>query len=66
MKWLKNNRGGWVSDDGHWVIRRVSFLKITYWLYRDHTRYTPTGKFEDSLYFTTANRAKKYVESLTD
>ena len=66
--WRKTADGGWLSPDGRWKVRNTSFLKPMFWLYdtRTHTRYTPTGKYEDAVHFATAAEAKRFAESLSN
>ena len=50
---------GWVSGDGRWRVRKVQRV---FWIYRDHQRFTPTGRFEDVLSYTSALAAKARCE----
>ena len=61
--WKRTATGNWLSSDGRWLIRGPIFGKPMYWLYDaiNHCRFTPTGKHDDSVSFTTLRDAKKYV-----
>lgn len=56
---------GWVSTDGVWTIRGPIFGQPMFWLYRDGSRFTPTGRYNDAVSFTTAAEAKAFVERET-
>jgi hypothetical protein len=74
MKWRRTALGDWLTTDGRWLVRRApSFKTPRWWVYRTGQpegnrklagRYTPTGKFEDCVGFSTALAARRFVEEL--
>lgn len=64
MQW-KKVLDGWLSKNGKWRIRGPIMSKPMYWLIQTGVgRYTPTGKYEDVVSFTTLDAAKQYAETL--
>lgn len=61
MKWRKRAVGGWITDDGRWVIRGPIFGKKLYWVYLYGVRYSPTGGYDKSVSFDSLETAKRYV-----
>lgn len=55
---------GWVSQDGVWKIRGPLMGKPIFWLYRNGSRYTTTGRYEDAVHFASAAAAKTFVDNL--
>jgi GNAT superfamily N-acetyltransferase len=62
--WRRTASGDWLSPDSCWKIRGPIFGKPMYWVYHDGGRYTPTGKYDDVVHFTTVAMAKKFIESM--
>ena len=62
MKWSKTATG-WTAHDGlcRWTIRGPIMGKPMFWLYRDGSRFTPTGRYDDVVSFTTVREAKAKV-----
>ena len=60
MTW-RRSLDGWVSSDGRWRIRGPIMGQRMYWLYWDGTRYTPTGRYADSVHFTSVQGARAFV-----
>ncbi len=63
--------GGYISADGVFRIRGPLGFKVlagrkvgVFWLYRNGSRYTPTGHYADAVMFPTALQAKQFAESL--
>lgn len=70
MKWRRTATGDYLSEDGCWKIRTIKMLASMYWLYqlkngRSVGRYTPTGRYDDSVHFSTLKEAKDFVKHLT-
>lgn len=65
IRWIPTALGDFLSDDGQWRIRGPIWGKRMYWLYRNGSRYTPTGSYEDVANFTSLKVAQKFVETLT-
>lgn len=66
ITWQTNPVGDYLSNDGRWRLRKVSFGRgaghpTRYWLYRDGSRFTPTGAFDDGLSFVSLVKAKRFV-----
>lgn len=61
--WRRAANGDWIACDGAWRIRGPMMGRRMYWLYRNGTRVTPTGRFEDAVSFTTSSAAKGYVRA---
>jgi len=36
-----------------------------FWLYHDHNRYAPTGRYDDVVSFHSARDAMRYADGLT-
>ena len=53
---------GWIS--GRWRLRRRQGIRILWWVYRDGSRYSATGKFTDSVSFSCLRDAKRYVSKV--
>lgn len=66
MDWKRTATGNWITSDGKWSIRGPIFGKPMYWLYDavHHNRYTPTGKYDDCVSFTSLKSAKRFVEGV--
>jgi hypothetical protein len=63
--WLRTADGYTLMHGGHrWRVRGPILGKPMFWLYRDGSRYTPTGDFEDALNFASARAAMAFVEAL--
>lgn len=65
LRWHRAAHGALRSSDGRWSIRGPIFGAPMFWLYRDGSRYTPTGRFEDAVHFATAADARRFVSTLT-
>jgi hypothetical protein len=63
VKWTQTATGGWTSHDGlcRWTIRGPIMGKPMFWLYRDGARFTPSGRYDDVVSFTTARKAKAFA-----
>lgn len=63
MRWKKRAMGGWITDDGFWMIRGPIFGHL-YWIYssKSQSRYSPTGEHEDAVSFKTLDSAKRYIK----
>ncbi len=63
MKWTRTATAGWTMHDGvsRWTIRGPIMGKPMFWLYRDNTRFTPTGRYDDVVSFKTAREARAKV-----
>lgn len=63
---------GWIRSDGKHTIRirgpiaalGNSVTGLEYWLYLNHHRYTPTGRYEDAVHFSTLAAAKKFANTI--
>lgn len=64
MTW-RRTATGWVSDDGQWRVRGPIFGQLMFWLYRQGSRYTPTGRYDDAVQFRTAAQARAYANALS-
>lgn len=70
--WRKTAQGNYVSPDGAWKLRKITFGlgrrggKVMWWLYngKTHTRYTPTGKYDDAVNFPSVVAGIKFVNNL--
>lgn len=62
MKWTRT-AFGWTGHNGlcRWAVRGPIMGKPMFWLYREGSRFTPTGRFADVVSFKTAREAKKYA-----
>jgi len=66
MIWRKANDGyRWVSNDGLWVIRKVTWSGgagcVMFWLYHNGTRVNSNGSYESSVHFFSLRDAKKFA-----
>jgi hypothetical protein len=60
--WIRTATGdGWVWNG--WRVRGPIMGKRHYWLYRNNHRFTPTGKYDDVVFFKSPAAAKKFAES---
>jgi hypothetical protein len=71
IKWITGALGNFVALFGgvRWTIRQVTFSAIghrLFWVYRNGTRYTPTGKYDDAVSFDTLREAKEFVAKMVD
>lgn len=65
LEW-KKAIDGWAAyaDGRHWKIRKVTMgSRVLYWIYLDHSRFTPTGSYEDAVSRYSVDEAKAFVES---
>ena len=68
--WKKSPAGGWVSPSGSYSVRGPIMGQKMYWLYyrapgeKAGSRWTPTGRYQDAVNFTTVKAAKAFVASL--
>lgn len=62
MKWTKTSTG-WTANDGiaRWTIRGPIIGISMFWLYRNGSRFTPTGRYDDVVSFTTTREAQRKV-----
>jgi hypothetical protein len=51
-----------------WTVRRAPSFRVEngqvtrlYWLYRNGSRYTPTGRYDDAVSFPSAPAARAYA-----
>lgn len=67
MAWIKT-AFGWSMCDGvcRWTIRGPIMGKPMYWLYKNGSRFTPTGRYVDVVSCTTVREAKAKVELLRE
>lgn len=66
MKWLKSF-SGWVSlspAGTRWAVRGPIMGRRMFWLYRDGLRFSPTGRHNDALCFSTSAAAKMCAEGI--
>lgn len=66
LKWRRRAIGGWITEDGKWTVRGPIMSKPMFWLYFGTNRYTPTGRYSDSVNFTTSKKAKEYAEQIAN
>jgi len=71
IRWKKGATGDWISDDGTWRLRLISgATPVMWWLYQraagsyGASRYTPTGRYDDAVNFTSAKEGMKFVEEI--
>lgn len=60
--WKRRAVGGWITTDGKWSIRGPIMSKPMFWVYHGNERFTPTGKYDDSVSFKTVAQAKRFIE----
>lgn len=64
QSWRRRKVGGWITADGKWSIRGPIMGVTMWWLYRGNNRYSPTGKYDDAVNFSSVSSAKKFVDKL--
>ena len=63
-KWARRAIGGWCR--GPWTVRPIiGARRPMFWLYHDHNRYAPTGRYDDVVSFHSARDAMRYADGLT-
>lgn len=60
-EWKRCAVGGWITADGVWRIRGPIWGIQMYWVYNQHGRFTPTGKYNDCVSFVSVYSAKRFV-----
>jgi len=67
MNWLRGATGDLVAfhNGSRWRVRRAPMTtKEHYWLYRDGSRVTTTGRYEDALFFSSVREAQTHAEKI--
>jgi hypothetical protein len=60
--WTRGVMGDWLRGD--WRVRQApSFRNPLFWLYHFGARYSPTGRFADSVNFPTAKAARAFADA---
>lgn len=70
INWLAGPLGnfGAIIFGDRWTIRQITFSALgrrTFWVYKNGSRYTPTGKYDDAVSFETLEAAKQLIEAQT-
>lgn len=62
LTWRRSPYGYAATGKSRWTVRGPIWSKPVFWLYRDGSRYTPTGSYEDVVRFETSAEARAFAE----